>query len=912
MTSTTTAQAAGLAGEWTLNPLFVMRVGGLPADVVRGLRCPETVRWAERTLVLEDALAGSRVRVADALETVIADCRDGTRQALIELRRDVFNTRLPRDLPATRTLTAGLTQPARDEVSDWLDRRAEYERVRTAGAALLAGEVEECRAHLRSVAADPRLRHGLQLASGSLDRYLPTYLDAGPGRLGKRARRIERSLLEYVFRTACKTSPFSTLTTVALGRFDDVAGEVLRLEGLDRPARSHVRLNVAALARLTDAIVANPDRCADVPVEMTSGLRADSRRIRYVRRVRQAGDDEASLSFDSLQEDLFYLSNGTMLQELMTALKGEPRMRLGDLAAALHRADPAGRERATIDFYLKRLLQLSLLRVPQLHIDIHSDDPLADFGARIAALGQPWADAAAGRIRAISAFAAEFGLAAHARRGELIEAIRGELTAIQHDLAAEQASVPRTLLYEDVCLPEATVTAARPRWEEGMLPALRDVMRILPLFDMTLPGKLSFKGFFVARYGRGGRCSDVLRLIHEFHRDFYDHLIKAAQRRRVFDADGEYVPQDNWLRLPEITMLDDARRELVTRLRSAWEALPEGADEIVLDREFFDAVAAKLPESVAHFDPRSFFLQVGDVDGRPIGVLNRSYSGLTLLFSRFAHCFTDAGLVAELRRTLKDLQPDGAVFAELTGGYDTTNLNLHPPVTEYELVCPGETSSVDPAAQIAVADLEIYHDEAADRLVLWSPALGREVIPVYLGFLQPLALPEVQRALLLFSHTSMAPLSVWDGVDRPLGDAAIGGHPRLRHGDLVLTRRAWKVHPSRLPSRVADDAEWFLAWQRWRRENGLPRRVFAMVDAGRGEDAGEADPAATLPRKPQYVDFDSLFSLTLLDHLVKDASQRVVMQEMLPDTDHLWLRAHDGAYVAEQTLEITRHRGEPR
>ena len=35
----------------------------------------------------------------------------------------------------------------------------------------------------------------------------------------KRARRVERSVLEYLLRTACKTSPFSTLTAVGVGTF---------------------------------------------------------------------------------------------------------------------------------------------------------------------------------------------------------------------------------------------------------------------------------------------------------------------------------------------------------------------------------------------------------------------------------------------------------------------------------------------------------------------------------------------------------------------------------------------------------------------------------------------------------------------------------------------------------------------
>lgn len=67
---------------------------------------------------------------------------------------------------------------------------------------------------MRDVLADERLRLGLLLASPALDSRLDGYLrDTGP-RPGDRLRKIERSALTYLYRTACKTSPFSTFTGI--------------------------------------------------------------------------------------------------------------------------------------------------------------------------------------------------------------------------------------------------------------------------------------------------------------------------------------------------------------------------------------------------------------------------------------------------------------------------------------------------------------------------------------------------------------------------------------------------------------------------------------------------------------------------------------------------------------------------
>ncbi|KAB2340033.1 hypothetical protein F8566_46380 [Actinomadura rudentiformis] len=889
--------------------MFMLRLGGLPVDAVQPLRFTETTRWASEVLVLEDRLETSKGEAADALGEAVGGTDDERlRRGMLELRRDIFNRRMPREPDRARRLVAelGLGGPG-----EWLELRTRYQELLAAGERILGGEVRQRREYLRGLARDPRLRHGLLLASPSLDRYLSAYLEAPPGPLGKRARRIERSLLEYVYRSACKTSPFSTLTTVALGRFETGTGTVVSAEGVSGPGRSHPRINVAMLARLAEVIADDAGLRADLPVEATSGWRGDSDRIRYVRRIRQAGDAEAAVTFDSLRENLFYLSRGTVLNEVLDLLERHPRLRLGELAEQLLLVDPEQRDRAEIELYLSRLLRLSLLTVPLLQVDIHSDDPLRGFRDRIARIGRPWAGDLADRLDLIAGHLGRFPGADLGERRRLVDAVRAEFVEAQHELGLDEVTTPRTLIYEDVAHPGAKVVADRDSWEDTLLPSLQGLSRILPLFDMTLPQRLNLKGFFLARYGRGGRCEDVLRFIHEFHRDFFDQYIKAAQRRRAFDDDGEYVPLENWLRLPEITALDDARRTLTERMRRAYAEVPAGARELVLDEEFVDAVARELPPSLGDFDPRSFFLQVADVGGRPLGVLNRTYSGLTLLFSRFAHCFpgaADGGLAEQVRDILSDLQPEGAVFAELTGGYDTTNLNLHPPVTSYELVCPGETSFRPLGDQLAIGDLVIEHDEDSDRVRLRAPGLDTEVIPVYLGFLAPMALPEVQRGLLLFSPTTMASLDLWHGVDKPLLGAAIGGHPRVRYRDLVLTRQTWKMHPDSLPDRASagSDAAWFLDWQRWRRDNGLPSRVFATVDTTAVERGGGADHAANAPRKPQYVDFDSYFSLGLLDQLARQAGRRVVMQEMLPDLDQLWLQTEEGAFVTEQTIEITR------
>lgn len=908
MTVTATApQAADVV--WRMPDVFMLRVGGLPMETADGLAFGRTAAWARRVLELEERLRADARELSDALEEAVARNLDDDelRRRLIQLRRDVYNLRQPHPAEPGAWPVERLGAGTHQRLSDWLAAWSAYRAERARGQALLDEELRDRRALLRDLADHPDLRAGIMLASPSLDRYLSRYLSEARS---KRGRRVERSLLEYVFRTACKTSPFSRLTTVNLGTLRSGSGELLRVEPVGDGAakQSRSRLNLAVLGRLSAILLANEELRGDLPVTLTTGWRVEHGRIRYLRRRRMSTDDgEAPVTLEAIHETLFMLPSGRLLNDVLTALDGGRVMRVADLVSRLADGNRAPKE---IVQYLHHLIRVGLLVVPNLQLDIHAADPVQGYQAALREIGTGWADRLADRVEAVNRLAAGFPDRDIAGRRAVLDGIRAEVAAAHEDLGYPDVPVPRTLVYEDSTLATRTpVSADRDRWERDVVPGLRALARLMPVFDINLPRRLVTKGFFLARYGAGGRCEDFLTFAHEFQQDFFEHYSSRMLRRRPFDENNRYVRQENWFRLAEITALDDARIEVARRINEAYARLPEDAEELVLDDAFMTEIADMIPDSLGALDPRSFFLQLADDGTGPRVVVNRVYSGMTLLFSRFAYLFEQEDLAGRLRAELARLQPPGAVLAELKGGYDATNLNLHPAVTPYELVCPGELSFRPPAEQIHMDDLVIEHDPVEDRVLLRSRRLGTEVIPVYLGFLLPMALPEVQQVLLNFAYVGMAQLDLWAGTEVPLPDRGIAGYPRIRYRNVVLQRRMWKLHPDHLPpARTPDqsEAEWFLTWARWRRDNGLPRRVFATPEGSRLTGAGAVDggEGGRPEHKPLYVDFESLFSLQLLEAMARNAGSRLVLTEMLPDRDEQVLRVGGQTYVTELTVEL--------
>jgi hypothetical protein len=392
------------------------------------------------------------------------------------------------------------------------------------GPDLLAFEIDRTRAHLRCLLGDEQLRSGLLLASPALDAQLDGFADGGVGTPEKRRRKTERSVLAYLYRTACKTSPFSSFTAVALGEFGSgAAGWDIRVAA---GRTGHPQLNVIVLQRLAEVILADPVRRRDLMVSPASGWGREDDRVRFVRRSLTAGANDSAVTFDAVSDQLFFLRRSGALERMLGLFDQRPALRYRELIDWLIAAEQASYE--VSDRYLGALLALGMLQVPSLSVDVHSTDPLGDFGRSLLDVGADWATRLATILQSAASSIDGYPAADAAQRRGALRDIARVMRVAERDIspesAAAQSVLPQTMVYEDVRC-DATVVTDGQSWHRLAVPALTCMERILPTFDITLPQKLTLKGFFLARYGRGGRCDDLLKLVHEFHEDFYDEYL---------------------------------------------------------------------------------------------------------------------------------------------------------------------------------------------------------------------------------------------------------------------------------------------------------------------------------------------------------------------------------------------------
>lgn len=892
---TTTTEVTGLGTRWTLREHVGLRVAGLPWDVTDGLRTLAATRWAHEVLDAQDDLSAESAQLADLLHEVIGGLDDdGLRRRLLAVRRQVFKDVLPQDLDGVLAALADLSPQLAARLAAWADRRGTLGRRVDDGAAVLAADTDAARVRLFELADDPTLRRGIQLASPALDQQLVSMAAPGAARpAAKRLRKVERSLLSYVARTACKTSPFSTMTGVAAAELSEWAEPVRDVPG---PASSHVRINVTVIARLVEAILGDPARRADLEVTLSPGWRSDGDRLRYVRHWTTMGDDDASVSFDSIRDGLYFLRRSGTLDALTGYLNDRGSASARAVVGWL--AERTGAQAEQCEQYLTILLDLGMLALPGFQTLVHTPDPLRGFQVALERVGARWADELASDLDGPVALVDELPTADLDRRRAVLAALRELLLELLDGLGGER-SLPRTILYEDVRLGDGLVAIAARPWRDAFGADLAAVERLIPAFDVSFPHRLVLLGFFVARFGRGGRAEDLLRVVEDFHEDLYDQYSSYTADRRTWD-DEQYVPEEDWLGRPELAVLDDARQRLSAHVR---DAVAGGEPEVFLDPDVVGLIGDALDGVTGGPRPLGHFAQVVGADDRML-VLNQSFGGPSFPFSRFTHAFDDVAggpLAHTLRAAAAAHLPSDAVYAEVTGGPATSNLNLHRRLTDHVIVCPGESSDAPADEQIPLDDLYLLHDADRDRLVLRSRRLEREVVPVYNGYLVPMALPKIARTLLLLSPTLMVRFDVWGGVPKTVTTGGVSTRPRVRLGSVVLSRRSWAVLGADLPLRAPgqSDADWFLGWHRWRRTHGIPLQTFVTVYPA--QRTGAASP------KPQFLDLASVLSLQAFEAMVTDPADKAVVAEMLPGPDDLTLRSADGrGHVTEIALETFR------
>lgn len=207
---------------------------------------------------------------------------------------------------------------------------------------------------------------------------------------------------------------------------------------------------------------------------------------------------------------------------------------------------------------------------------------------------------------------------------------------------------------------------------------------------------------------------------------------------------------------------------------------------------------------------------------------------------------------------------------------------------------------------------------------------------MHLGITHTWFLPPLQQFLYcMFSPVgtmnAMPGLEV--GITKHENGPAFRRYPRVCLGKVVLWRAEWRLPAADLPVRQKQESEfgYFLRVNRWRKQLSLPDEGFVIANSffelleQYSETAKQPPVPSSSPvkdtepgqekdrspvrmrdtsRKPQYIDFNNYFLLSLFAKLAAMVKRALIFQEMLPSSKDLILENETGHYVSELLIEL--------
>lgn len=235
------------------------------------------------------------------------------------------------------------------------------------------------------------------------------------------------------------------------------------------------------------------------------------------------------------------------------------------------------------------------------------------------------------------------------------------------------------------------------------------------------------------------------------------------------------------------------------------------------------------------------------------------------------------------------LTPD-VIFAELSylpTNARAANVAIRPALREYEIVI-NTTPSVPPDKVLHLNELVVGIRN--NRFYLRSLSLGKEVVVCQSHMLNSFGAPNICRFLLEIAQDNRPMLTAFDWG----ASSTAPFLPRIARGKVILSPAQWNVSPAMIHPGAggSEEERWFAGLQQWRTQWRVPRYVYMV----------EADNRLLL-------DLEHPFIAAELGIALKHVGDTgvAVLQEMLPDFNHLWLRDMNNApYIAEIVVPLIR------
>ncbi|MFJ2897784.1 hypothetical protein ACIO87_23200 [Streptomyces sp. NPDC087218] len=721
-------------------------------------------------------------------------------------------------------------------LDDWTGAVEGLAAARDRAEHLVREEARAAGTWMLTVLRRPALAAGLALASPGFTREL---LRADPAEPPAPGTRLARTALAYLTRTAVKTSPFGSLTTLGLATLGPTPPDLLPASAANTAAAADTVSPRHLAVELLRAFATDPDLSATMEFRLNPSLRRIAGSLQVL--LPQYLSSELPYRIDTLTGADLYA------HLLPPAPDGADGDGARPLAAWYGGGTPGERGRA------HRWAAAGLL-LPDVPWQLHDRHCLAALADRTGTPAGPHGERVAAALGVLADTERRLPAADAATRLELDGRARTAAADVFAALDVKEpswlASAP--LFHENVPAADTPVPTLPAREIEHDLRVLGGHVRRRTTRTVLYGLMLRH---FTARYGTGGTCRDLHDFLYSFcRREDHDRLL-----RQTTEHDRAAAGTDDCVPTPRGTV---------------------GAAAVTVFHQLAAADTAALHR------------------GDYLMVVNRVSPGPAALMARWGAVPGIGGATRDpLRRWVRDLHPGCAVH-QLTAGPDYSTLQapagpLFPALRWPSDLRAAGTAPRDPEApgpDLDLGDLVLSHEPATDTLQLYGPG-GVPVALPYLGVI-PLHLLQGPVRLLATLSQPWVTRYLTNGERMPYDPDSpppegVTARDRVRQGRLVTARASWRLPVSALPRPEKGErtAEFLDRLDVWRRASGIPQECFVRT---------ATMTPGVLPEKPFWTHLGSPHAVASLLKAVAAGVDVVEFIELLPGPGQHWLTDADG------------------
>ncbi len=844
-----------------LFPYFLERRNNVPKKELKKLVDGKLIDCVVLVMKYKKELEKVSSEVCDVLEKIFKDTKN---PKLLNCKRKIYNFKSIKQKEIVE-----LDELSIRYISVYRKTYEEFQKAKMELNQKFIESMENNRANLQDFfKRDDIVKLAFPLINSDFDKKFDKYVSVECSKHKSRTRKLDHQLVRILSRTTMKTSPFSTFTSVALGRFKEDEDSYINDENIE--ILKSVELNNCIIRAIFDSLILKESFLKQL--EFKISMYKEYEDVYYFLVQKDTGKSKIYNSIDTN----IRIKKNRVIGSILNRFKNST-FTYSDIKEYLENFI----SKENVDNFIINILIKNKIIIPTMGLSEFGEDIFKEFEQKVSRLkddDERTIETVVKKLKKVNILLNQFKTAKYKERFSIYNGIKQQIIDLSKML---NISINLDILiYEETYYKDYVPIIKIDQEYRKFIDNIRAIQKFIKIFDQTYPILIPFSEQFKAKYGnRKVSCLD-LDVYHLYSKIGFQY--RELWEDSLFDIEG--MRRDD---IKKVFELKKKFKEHILKLKDS--KLPEVQITDIVD-SIIDEVPSSI-EKISDITSSTIFYQ----KGKENYVINKIYNGNQVFFSRFSKLFSEIYEEEDFKK-YKEYVFDKDRCVEVLEGFGF-NANSHYFFNEQRLIFPfsEEENHMDNA--IYLRDCYFMYDEDRQVVRIYHKDKG-ELDVFFLGSLIYVLLPTVLRMILGLNPTSRFDeyyMNLWqpNTEDNKIIADSI---PRIKYKNIVLFRRKWLLR--NIFDMDKDVVEIYYDVISTFINNNLPLEFF--IRKYRGNKNIDYSKLGRTELKPKYIHLAS--PLLFREFIVElKNNEFVILEEVLPnDSNEKFVREYQIEYTTKK------------